>query len=170
MTTAPSKKQNTSTTRPPTGTVLVLVWHDNMEDHLGILPDDHVDFIEDALLDAGIPVYREDGDDYLWTQNNMSTSVQIALRLAGQEVAYLDKTVDRYSVSIKSKASGNTFQHMTVHAHTEEEARKMALLAFAHRQTRKDHRVRQAANFKLSDYAPGKVTKVRDSGPFSTAL
>lgn len=159
MTSAPPKKKNMSKTTPMAGTALVLVWHDDTEDHLGILPDDHVDFIEDVLLDAGIPVYRQSGDDYLWTQNHMSTPVQIALRLAGQEVVYLDKTVYRYSVAIKSKASGTTRQRMTVHAHTEDEARKMAMVAFEHGQIKEDHGVHDPANFKLSDYAPGKVTK-----------
>lgn len=165
MTTAPHKGQNMSKTAPPAGTVLVLVWHDDTEHRLGILPDDHVDFIQNVLLDAGIPVDRESGDDYLWTQNNMSTPVQIVLRLAGQEVVYLDKTVYRYSVDIKSKASGTTYQRLTVHAHTEKEARKMAMLAFEHRNV-----VHGPANFKLSGYAPGRVTKDWDPGPFSTTI
>jgi hypothetical protein len=159
-----------SRTTPPAETVLVLVWHDGTENRLGILPDDHVDFIEDVLLDAGIPVYRESGDDYLWTQTNMSTPVQIALRLARQEVVYLDKSVYPYSVAIKSKRSGTIRHPITVHAHTATQARKMALLAFHHRQNKNADSRHEGANFALSDYTAVNAVKGTDStGPFSTA-
>lgn len=137
----------------------VSLWLENPE-FLELIPCDHTeantDVVEDVLLSAGIPTYRDD-IDYLSTHPGMTTAVRRALERAGLETTYEDNTVFLYSVAIHYKESGSWCTTVRVDAHDPAEARERALFAFCHKKTQPGARP-MTKEFRLDEYTTGAVT------------
>lgn len=142
----------------------VSLWLENPE-LLELIPCDHTeantDVVEDVLLSAGIPTYRDD-IDYLSTHPRMTTAVRRALERAGFETTYEDNTVALYSVAIHYKISGSWCTAVKVDAREPAEARERALFAFCHQKTGPGAR-RMTKEFCLDEYTTGAVTNETES-------
>lgn len=132
----------------------------NSPELLELVPCDHTeantDVVEDVLLSAGIPTYRDD-DDCLSTHPRMTTAVRRALERAGFETTYEDSTVSLYSVAIHYKDSGSWCTTVRIDAHDPAEAGERALLAFCHKKTRPGARP-MTKEFCPTEYSTGAVT------------
>lgn len=137
----------------------VSLWLENPE-LLELSPCDaneaSTDVVEDVLLSAGIPAFRDE-INCLSTHARMITAVRRALERVGFETTYEDNTVFLYSVAIHYRDTGSRCTTVRIDAHSPAEARERALFAFTHKKTRPGARV-SSKEFCPTEYNTGAVT------------